>query len=97
MKTFAFLLLATATVVASPVLALMAQGRPAAQGVALVLAPPFGDQIGTILERTGLTDAYPERAPFGAFVILENAQTIDGLYENGAWFVLSGEGILALC
>ncbi|PJI86391.1 hypothetical protein BC777_2760 [Yoonia maricola] len=97
MKTALFITLAMATVIASPMLALVAQEKPEQGELALVIASPFGLSIDTILGATDMTDVYPERAPMGAFVQLDTAHSYDVLVENGAWLILRGEEILKLC
>lgn len=94
----AILILAAATVViCSPVLALVAQGRPTAGDVALVIAPPWGQSAGDIVTGAGLQDVTPERAPIGALVLLETPDSIDRLYREGAWLITDGKKVLELC
>ncbi len=97
MKTALFIIFAMTTVVASPVLALVAQTKPQSGDLALVIASPFGMSIDGVLTASGMTDIYPDRAPIGAFVQLEDTQSYDALIASGAWLVLHGEGILELC
>ena len=97
MKPILFVVFATLTVLTSPLLAIAAQGPPAMYGVALVVASPAGQSIGDILKASDMTDAFPGRAPIGAFVVLEDADSLQRLRENGAWFVIDGKRILAFC
>ncbi|KQB96727.1 hypothetical protein AL073_06365 [Loktanella sp. 1ANDIMAR09] len=97
MKNVLFITIATATVLASPGLALVAQQKPESGDLALVVASPFGRSVEQVLDASGMTDAYPNRAPLGAFVQLETPQSYDLLIENGAWLVLRGKEILELC
>ena len=97
MKAAIFFCLTTLIVTASPVLALVTLDRPQAGDLALVVGSPFGASLAQILANSETTDAYPGRAPFGVFVVLENAQTASSLKEAGAVLVLSGKEILALC
>jgi len=97
MRNLLWASLATFIVCATPVWAMLV-AKPAAVGeIAFVVPFPFGVPISEILSATNLTDAYPERAMIGAFVIVENAEMLSLLYENGAWFVADGTSILALC
>lgn len=97
MKTALFITMAMATVLASPGLGLVAQEKPQTGDLALVIASPFGRSIDHVLDASGMTDAYPNRAPLGAFVHLETPQSYHLLIENGAWLVLRGEEVLKLC
>ena len=97
MKTALFVTIAMATVVASPGLGLVVRDKPESGDLALVIASPFGRSIDRLLDASGMTDAYPNRAPLGAVVQLETSQSYQLLIENGAWLVLRGEEILKLC
>ena len=97
MKAAIFFCLTTLIVTASPVLALVALNRPQTGDLALVVASPFGASLTQILAGSGTPDAYPGRAPIGAFVVLANAQTMTLLKEAGAVLVLPGKEILELC
>jgi hypothetical protein len=97
MKSALFIMIAMATVLASPGLGLIAQEKPKTGDLALVIASPFGGSIDHVLDASGMTDAFPNRAPLGAFVNLETPQSYDLLIENGAWLVLRGKEILELC
>ncbi|KQI71641.1 hypothetical protein AN191_11675 [Loktanella sp. 5RATIMAR09] len=97
MKNVLFITIATATVLASPGLGLIAQEKPETGDLALVIAWPFGGSIDRVLHASEMTDAYPNRAPLGAFVHLETPHSYHVLIENGAWLVLRGEEILKLC
>lgn len=97
MKTSLFIGLSMTIVVASPVLALISQDKPDVGDVALVIASPFGEPIAQILKHAHMKDAHPNRAPIGAFVILDTSQSYDSLIQHGALFVLRGEEILKLC
>ena len=81
----------------SRVLAFFAQKKPQSGDIALVIASPLGTSIDHVLTASGMTDAYPGRAPLGAFVHLQTSQSYHLLIENGAWLVLRGEEILELC
>jgi hypothetical protein len=97
MKNVLFITIATATVLASPGLGLIAQEKPKTGDLAMVFASPFGGSIDRVLHASGMTDAYPKLAPLGACVNLETPQSHDLLIENGAWIVLRGREILKLC
>lgn len=97
MRSAAFIICAMASVVASPLLALVTQEKPRNGEIAFVVAPPFGASIENILEASQMQNAFPDRAPLGAFVILGTSRSYDLLIENGAWFVVQGKGILDLC
>lgn len=97
MRSILLLSLMVVTVTVSPALAFVLYGDPPKDGIALVIAPPWGHPIGQVLAASDMIDAFPARAPIGAFVVLENPASAAGLYANGAWFVVNGEWILELC
>ncbi len=97
MKAALFFVVTTMIVTASPVLALFSDGQPKVGELALVVASPLGPSIAQILMTSGAQEAYPGRAPIGAFVVLEDASSITSLKNAGAVLVLSGKRISALC
>ncbi|MFY0312151.1 hypothetical protein ACFMBG_19905 [Leisingera sp. D0M16] len=93
-----FLILAAAAIVlCSPALMLVAEGRPLAGEVALVIAPPWGKSAAEIAASSEVQEVTPERAPMGALVLLESPRSVDRLYSQGAWLVVNGRKILELC
>ncbi|MVO16266.1 hypothetical protein [Parasedimentitalea huanghaiensis] len=88
---------AAALVISSPILALLSQGRPQAGDIALVIAAPWGGNAAQIAAQAGLQEIAPARAPLGILVALDNAQSVDRLYSNGAWLVIDGKKVLELC
>ena len=94
----AFLILAAAAaVLCSPALVLVAQGRPPAGEVALVIASPWGKSAAEIAAFSGMQEVAPERAPMGALVMLKSPRSVDRLYSQGAWLVVNGRRVLELC
>lgn len=97
MKTFIFVTITSLLVIASPLLAFVGHTQPVTNGLALVIAPLWGPPIGEVLAVAEMMDAHPGRAPMGAFVVINDADSLNTLYESGAWLVLNGEKILELC
>lgn len=93
-----FIVFSSALVVLlSPLLPLYASDGATPGEPALIIARPWGPKAEEIAERAGVPELPPERAMMGTIVIPESAQSIVRLYENGAWFVVGGERVLALC
>lgn len=93
-----FLLTAAAiAVMCSPALILLIQETPQAGEAALVIAPPWGASAAEIAAMSGVQEIAPERAPMGVLVMLENAQSVERLYSQGAWLVADGRKVLELC
>lgn len=69
----------------------------AANDLALVVSAPWGPDAHDIIHASGLQETYPLRAPLGSFTQLADASDVSLLKEQGAWFVLDGERIAALC
>ena len=97
MHSAGVIIFAIVMVLGSPILALVTQAPPVVGEIVLVIAPPLGTPIGHILAQSNLQDIYPARAPICAFVHLDSNESYDRLLKNGAWLVMSGERILALC
>lgn len=87
---------ATLVVGCSPILPLLLQPPPGVGEVALVIAAPWGNTA-NILEKAEAAEVAPERAPFGALVLLNSPQSLERLYASGAWFVIDGKRVLELC
>lgn len=81
----------------SPLLALGTHVADRDDDLVLVLANPFGPPVETIISQANLTEIYPERAPFGGFAAISGPEDAEKLRASGAFFLLSGERILALC
>ena len=97
MHNVTFIIAAVFFVVASPILSLLFQDKPQAGEVALVISAPWGPDTARIAELSGVQEISPERAPLGVLVTLENTQSIDRLYSNGAWLVIDGKKVMELC
>lgn len=97
MKTAIFISAAMLTTAALPAVTLATQPAPNRDGLALVVAAPWGQPITDVLAASGVPEAFPDRAPFGAFVVLSHTDSLERLYQSGAWFVLNGKKILELC
>lgn len=87
---------ATLVVGCSPVLPLLLQAPPEIGEVALVVTAPW-DNTANILDEAEVAEVAPQRAPFGALVLLDSPNSLDRLYASGAWFVVDGKRVLELC
>ncbi|CRL12336.1 MAG: hypothetical protein ACPGSW_04225 [Phaeobacter italicus] len=83
--------------VCAPAIMLFASATPQVGEVALIIAPPWGDSAAQIAKRSNVAEVTPERAPFGALVMLETPQSADQLFRQGAWLVMDGRKVLELC
>lgn len=81
-------------VACAPILTIAAQGAPA---VGLVVSNPWNQSAQSIVALSNLQEIGPIQGMYGAFVLIETNESIQSLYENGAWFVLDGQKILELC
>lgn len=63
----------------------------------LVVAAPWGPQAHDIIRSSGLNETYPVRAPLGGLTQLSTPSDAGRLRENGAWLLLDGKRIAALC
>lgn len=97
MSNVTIIIAAVILVVASPILTLLFQSKPQVGEVALVISAPWGPDTAQIAELSDVQEITPERAPLGAFVTVEDTQSIDRLYSNGAWLVINGKKVLELC
>lgn len=97
MSEIPFALGACALVLSAPVLSLAAQKPPAVGSVALVIASPFGEGAARIAQRAGAAPIGPTRAYSGVFVDITSSNIRDRLQASGAWFVVPGGALLALC
>lgn len=88
---------AVTIVICSPALMLFGQGRPQQGDVALVISAPWGAGAANIAAMAGVPEVTPEYAPMGVLVMLETRQSVDRLYDHGAWLVISGRKVLQLC
>ena len=97
MPNFFLFLAAAAAVVCAPAFVLLAQTPPEAGEIALVVGAPWGPAAADVAARAGVQEIAPDRAPLGVLVQLDNPQSTDRLYRQGAWLVLNGRKVLELC
>jgi len=84
-------------VACAPILTIAAQGAPAVGTVGLVVSNPWNQSAQSIVALSNLQEIGPIQGMYGALVLIETNESIQSLYENGAWFVLDGQKILELC
>ncbi len=97
MSNVTLFIAAAVIVISSPILTLLSDGRPQVGEVALVISAPWGPDAARIAEKAGVQEVAPERAPLGVLVALDSAQSVDRLYDSGAWLVINGRKVLELC
>lgn len=97
MRNTLFVIAAAIIVICSPVLMLLIQSQPQSGEVALVIAAPWGAEAAQVAAMAGVQEVAPLRAPMGTLVFLDTTQSLDQLYEHGAWLVINGEKVLELC
>ena len=88
---------ATLITVFAPMLLLVASTPPGVGSPVLVVGGLWGATAPQIIERSGLFEVAPERAPLGALTTLSEPGDIEILRSNGAWFVFDGKKVAELC
>lgn len=63
----------------------------------LVVSSPWGAEAVDVINRTGLHEISPERAPFGALTEIVAPEDVQRLKQNGALFVIGGSKVAQLC
>lgn len=81
----------------APLLFLAATQKPDFGSPVLVVSKPWGPTAAQVIERAGMFEIAPERAPLGALTTLSGPDDIEKLKENGAWFVIDGKKVAELC
>ncbi len=97
MHRLIFMIFAVMFTALSPAIALVLQEKPAVGEVALVLSKPWRGTAGEIAVRANAPEVSPVQPPLGVFVKLDSSETIDRLFDSGAWVVVNGEKVLELC
>lgn len=97
MRNLVFGIFAVMFTAFAPALALVAQEKPEVGEVALVLAKPWRGTADEIVALSDASEVSPVQPPLGVFVKLETEDTVEQLYQNGAWVVVNGEKVLELC
>jgi predicted naringenin-chalcone synthase len=92
-----FALVAAALVVCAPVLTLVAQQAPQPGETALVITAPWGPGAAEIVTAAQTPRISPVDPPLGALVALGDDQSVQRLYDEGAWLVARGDLLLELC
>lgn len=96
MTKVVFMGLVVSTLCVPPVLAVVAAPLPA-EGPRLVLYPPWVDGV-DIVKRAGGDPVGPSQAPMGVLAFAPDSDAFDQrLRSAGAWAVLDGAAIAALC
>jgi len=85
------------TISLAPFLLLAAVPSPSVGSPVLVVSGPWGITAAQAIERAGLFEIAPERAPLGALTTLTALKDIEVLKSNGAWFVIDGKKVAELC
>ncbi|PYG30442.1 hypothetical protein [Pelagimonas varians] len=63
----------------------------------LVVSYPWGSQASRIIQKSGLKETYPVRAPLGSMTVVSGPNDITNLKKNGAWLLLDGKKVATLC
>ena len=85
-----------AVVLSGPLLAL-ASARPGPASLLLVVVPPAGPDAVAVIRAAGGVPVGPRQAPLAAFAAAPAPHFAERLRSQGAWMVLDGDRLAALC
>ncbi|MEC7761339.1 MAG: hypothetical protein VX874_05420 [Pseudomonadota bacterium] len=95
LRALPLLFLTLGAVLAGPAV-VIASADPARDGVLLVVSR-WGDEAERVITAAGGQTVGPVRARFGVFATSQDPDFSDRLRDRGAWAVINGDVLAALC